>query len=101
MDIEVIEFYPTKQTENEIIGSMHIYIIDLGIDLRGIHVVRKGKFWRIDMPSRFGIDEDTKQEVRFPVFSFSDLKKNKELRDLIVLKGKEYIEKNFMKVVPK
>lgn len=95
MNVEVIEFYPAKKcdSKNLIEGTMHVYIQDLDLDLRGIKVkMTKKRFWFFQIPHRRGWDPETQQMVKFPLISFPSKEKHRELIKQIYEKGKEYIE---------
>lgn len=97
MQIEIVEFYPFKKN-NELqilIGTLHVYIIDLGIDIRGIFVKREKDKWWFNMPFKIAYDEETNKPIRYPIISFTDQKKNTSFRNEVMSKGKEYITKNF------
>lgn len=96
MNIEVVEFYPIEKDDKKqsLKGSLHVYLIDLGLDLRGIFVLKKKDTWVFRLPYRKGIDSDTKQPVTYPIFSFMKPEMNKELMKAIREKGKEYIIDN-------
>jgi hypothetical protein len=96
MDIEIVEFYPTKRDDKKqmLKGTLHVYLPEIKADLRGVIVVKEKKSWYFGMPVRFGTDTETGESVRFPMFSFIDREKNKELIKLIIEKGKDYINKN-------
>lgn len=95
MNIEIVEFYSIEKDDNREIlkGTLHVYLVDLGIDLRGIYVQKRKNYWRFDLPSRSGVDQETKQLVRYPCFSFMDKKKTDQLLSLIRELGREYILK--------
>lgn len=99
MKIEVVEFYPFKRCDEEKIlkGSMHIYIIDLNADLRGVLVSKKGNNWNFQFPHFYTIDQETKKRIRFPVLNFVDKKTNHSLMKEIIKEGKKYIIENFLK----
>jgi hypothetical protein len=52
------------------------------------------------MPGGFGIDHETGQKVRYPIFSFTSQQKGKALIQAIKTKAKEYIQKNLVKAKP-
>jgi len=102
MDIEVVEFYPHQEKpegNGSFAGSLHVYIIDHNIDLRGIYVSydkeRKNQ-WRFTLPTLLGLDQETKEKVRFPAFQYADKKKTLQLMKQIRYRGKPYIQKNFL-----
>lgn len=93
MKIEIVEYYPDDPgPNNEIRGTLHIYYVDKGMDIRGINCFKKNKKWFIYLPNGWGIDEETKEKMRFPIISFSDISEQKELQKLIRKQGKAYIE---------
>jgi hypothetical protein len=94
MKVEIVEFYPAeKQAPNVLRGSLHVYIIDLKMDLRGVLVLKIKNKWNFFLPRHSAIDSETKNKVFYPIINFTDSKKNKELRDSIRYEGKKYIEK--------
>lgn len=97
MQIEIVEFYPADDFEVPFdTGTLHVYLIEQQIDLRGICVhYRKGR-WFFNLPFFTGIDDETKEEVRYPVFSFTDREKHKLFVEEVKKKGLEYILKNFV-----
>ena len=48
--IEVVEFYPFEIAGGNAKGSLHIYLCDLGVDLRGIFVAKDGDKWKFKLP---------------------------------------------------
>lgn len=99
MDVEIVEFYPITKEEGRFAGSLHVYIIDLHIDLRGIYVTfdqKRETKWKFTFPWIKTVDFETKEEVKFPVIQFSDRKKNFALMKQIRYRGKPYIQKNFL-----
>jgi len=94
MEIEVVEFYVSnrddkKQTLN---GTLHVYLVDLQIDVRGIKVLREKNSWRFNLPNARAVDEEGKI-VWYPLFSFTDRIKNTALLSQIRSKGREFVEK--------
>jgi hypothetical protein len=90
MKIEVVEFYPMQKPEKDWIGTMHIYIIDLDLDIRGIHVLQKKDRYIFRMPSKFSMENEKKQW--FPVISFTNPKKNTLLFQELRKKGTEFMQ---------
>lgn len=98
MEIEIVEFYPYKPKGKKVSGTLHVYLIDLEMDIRGIHVSVTGKHWWFQMPYRVQYDHANKEEVRFPLIGFTDLTKHEAMMNSIREKGRIYIEKNFLKI---
>lgn len=98
MNIEIVGFYALERNDKKqkLTGTMHVYLIDYGIDLRGVYVDKMKERWFFMIPNRTGIDEETKQKVTYPVFTFTDNSKHKEMMKTIREKGKEYITKNIL-----
>ncbi len=97
MNIEIVEFYPYAKKGRKIAGTLHVYLIDENIDLRGIHVEKKKDTWWFQIPYRTQYAHDTKKEERFPVFLFNDIEKNKDLMHTMRTEGIKYIEEKFLK----
>ena len=95
MKIELVEFYPLEEKKEKryLKGTLHIFLADFGIDIRGIlFIFRKDKVM-MRFPYRSALDPDTKQFVQYPIFNFVDIKKSQELHSLTKFMGTEYIKK--------
>lgn len=96
MNIELVEFYPLK---NKIkhksgwsqIGTVHVYLIDHEMDLRGIIVIKNGQKYRFYLPNFQAIDEETGEKVRYPLIRFIKEEKHQALID--------FLHKNVIKYV--
>lgn len=99
MKLEVVEFYPMERDDEKQIlkGSLHVYLPDMDVDLRGVMVRKRKNSWFFGLPTLLGIDPDTGKKVRFPVFAFVNREKTDELRSLIREKGKEYVMNHVLK----
>lgn len=99
MNIEIVEFYPMENKHNKykLIGTLHIYLVDYGIHIRGVFaaVAKNGAIF-FNMPGGYGIDQETGQKVRYPYLGFTDAEKYKDLMQEIREKGKKYIEENYL-----
>lgn len=100
LQIEIVDFYQDYKKGNNIKGSLHVYIIDYEMDIRGILVSHIKKKWWFDLPFRFAIDAETNEKVKYPVISFSNKEKHDQLFNLIKSVGKNYIVDNFLKTEP-
>lgn len=99
MKVKVIGFYELfKNQEKKILkGSCHVYLEELGVDLRGVRATfTEGKPW-IELPCLFEIDKKTKKKVKFPVLQFSDREKTLELRRSVYNAVKDYVTSNILK----
>lgn len=80
MKIEFVEFYPieTKKKSN-LLGTVHLYLIEEEMDLRGILVFKapKGYFYKLPHFKTFDLEE--KKMVFYPHVRFTNEEKHKEL----------------------
>lgn len=80
MNIEVVDFFPAaKKKPSPLVGTLHIYLCDLNLDIRGIPVYRTTKDFFIKMPGGRGIDHETGAPVEYPIVNFTDPEKQREL----------------------
>jgi len=94
MEVEIIEFYPQKDTKEGLkCGTLHVYIADLGLDIRGIRFIKAKKEWIMQMPHKRAIDGG--KVVFYPIISFTDIEKMKELLMKIKEKGVSYIKQTY------
>ena len=96
MKIEIVDFYP-KRTEKKdafLQGHLRIYLIDQQMDILGVFVQKIKDKWFFRLPSGKGTDHETNEMVRFPLVSFTNRDKNKELMTAIRSQGKQYILEN-------
>lgn len=98
MEVEIVEFYPIERNDEKqtLFGSLHVYLVDIEVDLRGIQVKKRKNSWFFGLPSMVNLDQETKERVRFPVFAFVSREKTDALKKVITAKGKEYITKNYL-----
>lgn len=93
MKIEIVDYYPHKTIKKVTYGTLHVYVCDMDMDIRGIRVaVENKKIW-IEMPFSKVIDKETGELVRFPLISFTEKEKDINLRNAIIEKGREFIKK--------
>jgi hypothetical protein len=102
MNIEIQEFYwdsneqftwnkTAKKKKKGRSGTLHIYITDLDLDIRGIvFIERPKKQWVIRMPHKTAFEDG--KRVFYPVLTFVNLDTMKDLLLQIREKGVAYIE---------
>lgn len=92
MKIEFVEFYPyASKRENVIHGSLHLYIIDWKLDIRGVYVrIIDKRFW-FRLPHLSSIDAQTGNYVGFPVISF-DAKDREIFFKILKTEGKKFVK---------
>lgn len=93
MNIELVEFYTlTRDDKNRILtGTLHIYFPEWDLDIRGIFLTKLKSHFFIKVPHRIAIDDDTKEEVRYPVFSFTQKDKQKAFVKRVLELAKPYV----------
>jgi hypothetical protein len=94
MKIEVIAFYPSvfKKKPSGFIGTMHIRLSDLEIDIRGIRVFQKKTRLFFFMNRGCCRDDSTGKIVHYPIFAFNSLELNKELHETLAIAGRQFID---------
>jgi hypothetical protein len=97
--IEIVEFYPGMTDKSKLIlkGSLHVYLIHLHLDIRGIQVSKEKHRWHFRWPQRWAVEDGKK--VFYPVVSFTDPAANKMVLAEINRLGKDYIIKNFKELI--
>lgn len=98
MKIEIVDFYLKKKTGPKIMGTMHIYLIDYKMDIRGIHVYGSEKKYFYFLPSKSAIDPETKNKIWYPLISFSDQKLVNDLKDFLIKNGGKFINKRLEEI---
>lgn len=97
MKIEVKAYYPLKDFALPYdTGTLHVYLVEENIHLRGVAVMFRKNRWYVWIPTRHGYDEKTKKMVRYPLFNFDDREKNKEMVTLLKKEAIAFIKKNFI-----
>jgi hypothetical protein len=108
MEVEIQEYYPQKILDKscELAGSLSIYVIDYGLDIRGISVRKsKGKYY-FTLPFRPALDENGEQiieggrRIRYPIVMFADPEKQTQLMTALRTQGPTFIESKLKKKMP-
>jgi len=94
MKVEIVEFYEEERDDSKqfLRGSLHVFLPELNIDIRGCSVSKKKNWWHITLPFRKGFDQEKAEFVRYPVFSFLDRAKNEEFIREVRREGRLYVE---------
>lgn len=85
MKFEFVEFYPSNEKNRKkhdspnLLGTVHIYLIDFQIDLRGIRVLKSGNKIFFFIPHIQTHDHETGEKVRYPVFRLNNQKNHDEM----------------------
>lgn len=95
--VEVVEFYPNKNEKKKMFGTLHVYLPDLDIDLRGCPVYKTKKTFIAEPPFLFGVHEDTQEACRFPIFNFCNSKTQAKFYDAFKKATLQYMFKKFSK----
>jgi len=88
MKFELVGFFPLTdknrgKAKKSTLGSIHIYLIDCQIDIRGIMVSKKGKSLFFHIPHFYGLDGETGEPIRYPFFRFTKEKDHQDLLDFL------------------
>lgn len=99
MKFEFVEFYPADENNKvkNFLGTVHIYVIDCELDIRGIRVTRQGKGMFFNFPHFKAIDSETKVEVRYPLIRWTNGSTQKEMIDFLHVNVKPEILKRISK----
>lgn len=97
MNLEIVEAYPM---ERENTFSMHVYLPDEDLDIRGILVIFK-KRWVFMMPNKSNWDEDEQRNVSFPCLGFCNPAKQKEFTESLIEKGTFYMQEKMSEIMMK
>jgi len=98
MNVELIGVYPIAFNKKAFIGTMHIFLVEEKLDVRGIFVTKsKNKFF-VDMPHMTQYDHEEKKFVNFPIFQFFDNAKHKLLVSILRQKALDYFKENWEKI---
>jgi len=95
MKIEIIEYYPIKTTNKKSlrVGTMHVYIENLDLDVRGIDVIKAKNSYIFHFPSRISVENGKK--VRYPVISFANKATQDKIKKVLHITANKYMrEKN-------
>jgi len=100
MKFEIVEFYPINDEikNKEIIGTIHVYFIDIQMDMRGIYVRKLKNKIMFTLPGLKVLDAEGKK-VFFPFIEFTDINIKKSLIGFLQKEGIKYIKKNYPGVV--
>lgn len=94
MKIEIQEAYPIVRNGKKCGFSIHAYVTDFAMDLRGIVALKKpGKNtgWFIQLPHAKNVDEETGNVVKFPMIAFTNAETDSAFKSEIIKKSLEFI----------
>lgn len=94
MHIELIKFYEiTRQDEKQhLIGTLHIRLPEIGLNIKGITVFKKKFFWYFRLPGRKAFDQSLGKEVNYACILFDEKEKNDALFSFLQSEGKKFVE---------
>ncbi len=95
MEVEIVEAYLMQKRKDESPKgwSIHVFIPEWGMDIRGIRLYKSRSAWSICMTHIQNFDFEEGKIVSFPAISLIDSEKNKDLKDKIKQKSIEFVEK--------
>lgn len=92
MEIEIVAFYPhyVSADQKEVRGTLHIYLVEEQIDIRGVtvHMMKNGKSFVM-----FGQGWRWVNGVKefYPYISFGDVNKNDKILEFCRTKGIDHV----------
>jgi len=92
MKVEFCKFYEVKRDGEHLVGTLHVRLPEIGLNIKGIHVLKKKDFWFIGLPNKKGFDHSLDREVMYTVVLFDERAKNDELISIIRLEGRKFVE---------
>ena len=94
MNVEFVKFYETNRDDErqQLSGTLHIRLPEIGINIKGINVIRKKDYWFIGLPSRKSFDRCLEKEVNYATFLFDEKEKNRELVGILRNEGRKFVE---------
>lgn len=98
MKLEIVEFYkfapnPERKDSDKctMLGTLHVFLIDYNIDIRGIHVYKRKKGIFFMIPSQVSYDIEEKKNVKYPIINFIKAEEKKEFFDLLFKLAPKFI----------
>ena len=103
MQVEIVKLYVSKGNEKSFVGTIHVRIKDLKINLRAVRVTynsesEPSKRFHFYLPTKEGKDQKTGIKVHFPIFEFYDKEMKKQLMKAISSEGRRYIKREYLKI---
>jgi len=95
MNLEIVEAYPRMFNKKIFAGTIHVFLIDEQIDIRGVMFSKNGNHTFVDLPYIYGYDRDDNKFVKYPMFQFFQPEKNKDLIQTIRTKALAYVLENW------
>lgn len=98
MKIEIIDFFFLKidRKKRHFYGTMHVFLVDHEIEIRGIFVIYKKDKFIFEMPYRKGLDIKEDKMMKYPYLRFRSEEKNNSFFNQLRSLGEEYIRKEIM-----
>ncbi len=94
MKFELVDFYPMKNDKfKQTVGTIHLYIIDCELDIRGILVNVRGKSMGFKFPYFKTQDLETGQIIKYPHINWTNEKTQKQMMEFLHQKVKPKIWK--------
>jgi hypothetical protein len=101
MKFEIEAFYPDpRKTKNGFeLGTLHIFLPDVGIDLRGIICIKTTYGVKFKLPYQVTKDKETQKHVLYPIVNFIDDKDLYDFKEFCRDEGVKYIQENHPEVI--
>lgn len=90
MKIEIVEYYPIPNPTGKMLGTMHIYVCNLKMDIRGVEVYKIKGQYIFKLPQKWGIEDE--KRIWYPVISFTDNQTQKDFVRILRNMGRDFME---------
>lgn len=97
--IEIVEFYPSFSNGTRFRGTMHIYLTEHSLDIRGVYVSGSKKKMFFQLPFRIMKDAEGEM-IKVPLIQFLDKKKHTKIMRMLNSLGTQYIKENWKDFFP-
>lgn len=95
MNFEFVEFYPVPNAKGQHVGTVHVYVIDIRMDIRGIKVKKQGSKVFFIIPSIMTNDAETGKKVLYPIVAWVEKKDKKQFMEFLHREAKPKVQEYF------
>lgn len=97
MNFEVVGFHPWTgnrgRQEKNLIGTVHVKLLDLKMQIRGIKVFVGQKSINFKMPYQIVFSEDRQMLIPITIVTFDDLDVKKNLKEFLKKEAPNFLQK--------
>ncbi len=97
MNFEVVAFFPwigqKHRKEQNLVGTVHVKLLDMKLQIRGIKVFIGKKSISFKMPFNISFSEQRKMLVPYTIVTFDDLDVKKNLKEFLRKEAPNFLQK--------